>query len=39
MTTCTKYNNKDGRLLAAMGRAEPPHHRVADNRAWEALIQ
>jgi hypothetical protein len=31
--------HKDGRLLAALGRAEPPHHYVADNRAWEALIK
>jgi hypothetical protein len=35
----TKYNHKAALLLAAMGRAEPPHHRVADNEAWEALIK
>jgi hypothetical protein len=35
----TKDNKKEGLLLAALGRAEPPHHRVADNQAWEALIQ
>jgi hypothetical protein len=26
-------------LLAALGRAEPPYHHVADNQAWEALIK
>ena len=34
-----KDNRRDGRLLAALGRAEPPHHRVTDNQTWEALIQ
>jgi hypothetical protein len=35
----TQYNRQDGPLLAALGRAEPPYHRVPDNRAWEALIE
>jgi hypothetical protein len=35
----TKYNDTDSWWLAALGRPEPPWHRVADNRAWEALIQ
>jgi hypothetical protein len=34
-----KYNNQDGPLLAALGQANPPHHRVPDNQAWEALIK
>jgi hypothetical protein len=34
-----KDNHRDGQLLAALGRAEPPHHRVADNLAWEALVK
>jgi hypothetical protein len=34
-----KDNQRDGRLHAALGRAEPPHHRVAGNLAWEALIE
>jgi hypothetical protein len=35
----TKDNKKEGLLLAALGRADPPHHRVADNQAWGALIK
>jgi hypothetical protein len=34
-----KENAKAAQLLAAMGRAEPPYHRVTDNQAWEALIK
>jgi len=34
-----KENSKAALLLAAMGRAEPPYHRVPDNWAWEALIE
>jgi hypothetical protein len=35
----TKDNQKAGMLLAALGRADPPYHRVPDNQAWEVLIQ
>lgn len=35
----TKYNNKALLLLAAFGRPEPNHYRVADNQAWEALVK
>jgi hypothetical protein len=35
----TNYNKRDMFLLAALGRAEPPYYRVADNQAWEALIE
>jgi len=35
----TDYNKRDTFFLAALGRAEPPYHRVPDNQAWEALIE
>jgi hypothetical protein len=35
----TKHNDKDSILLAALGRPEPPWHRLADNQVWEALIK
>ena len=35
----TKNTEKARRLLAVLGQAEPPYHRLADNRAWEALLQ
>jgi hypothetical protein len=35
----TKDRSQAKWLLAALGRAEPPYHRVADNQAWEALIK
>jgi hypothetical protein len=33
------HNKRDTFFLAALGLAEPPYHRVADNQAWETLIE
>ena len=39
LDTDTKDRSQTKWLLAALGKAEPPYHRVADNQAWEALIK